>query len=571
MSKFSSLATLVTVSFILVGCGDPVQDYVNAKFPPVTADAQQQTALKTAVATLHELDSPNLAFGAPLVQLSDFVLSQVAAQGIKDIRLSGDGQLLKAEIDFDRVFDAATDTPQGKLIHELKPNISGTLVIFAGLTSSVSNVADSTGVLDLKILPAFRRLHVEKLTIRGTYDTSKLGDAVVSILNRYADNVTGILSNLSVMQIKVPVTFAAAKNPSQLVSIRGTAFQGAVNIMGHPIAAPVRLRGVAWLVANNRITGLAELISVSGGVQAGAGPTVQGTNDALSAAFAKALSDGFAIKQIPDTVWAAVRKDIVAFSINAAFRQAGFCANAIGLIPRQEFSQQIKFPDETSVDCTPTRDCTPKRNCDVAKSHDDRNCSACIVRKPWGGCAIRGNDPFCEGQKAARNKIYDADYSARKLDCERLKSQEKLQCESEKAGQKALCETGKEALKRLARTGKFANIDGSFQGNASLRVCVTEVAVASDLSSIHATLDLAGNASGSLHVKFVPLDIVGNLACQVPWTEDQHVAAMIPQDTVSVNSNIKLEAGSDGPKFVFKTEPTSVKLKLRSRRGVGWK
>src|SRR5262249_53463428 len=137
-------------------------------------------------------------------------------------------------------------------------------------------------------------------------------------------------------------------------------------------------------------------------------------------------------------------------------------------------------------------------------------------------CIQRGNDFFCETAKAAQNKIFEADAKAKKLDCERLKAQEKLQCEAEKTTQKNLCEAGKEFLKRLARTGKFANLDGDVTAKTDgLRVCLSDFAVTPDLGKIHIGLGLSGGADVALSLKFVPLDIVGHLACQVPFTESQ--------------------------------------------------
>jgi hypothetical protein len=54
----------------------------------------------------------------------------------------------------------------------------------------------------------------------------------------------------------------------------------------------------------------------------------------------------------------------------------------------------------------------------------------------------------------------------------------------EKSGQKALCETGKELLKRLARTGKFANLDGSYVGNAKLHACIKDLTLSKRITHL---------------------------------------------------------------------------------------
>jgi PBP1b-binding outer membrane lipoprotein LpoB len=52
MSKFASCAALLSLTVLVGGCSkDRVAEYINAKFPPVTMEAQQQAALKAAAAT----------------------------------------------------------------------------------------------------------------------------------------------------------------------------------------------------------------------------------------------------------------------------------------------------------------------------------------------------------------------------------------------------------------------------------------------------------------------------------------------------------------------------------------
>src|SRR5712692_808000 len=75
------------------------------------------------------------------------------------------------------------------------------------------------------------------------------------------------------------------------------------------------------------------------------------------------------------------------------------------------------------LDCTPTLDCTHPR--------DERECNFCLIKNPFGGCALRTNDPACEAAKASQNTLYDS---------------QKAICEAQKAQQKATCEATKAAL-----------------------------------------------------------------------------------------------------------------------------
>ncbi len=84
--------------------------------------------------------------------------------------------------------------------------------------------------------------------------------------------------------------------------------------------------------------------------------------------------------------------------------------------------------------CTSTKDCTPTKDC--SQSHDTRNCKACILKNPFGGCALKGNDPICEVSKAAQNAVY----AAKKASCEAEKSTMKARCEADKTANKLDCE-----------------------------------------------------------------------------------------------------------------------------------
>jgi hypothetical protein len=97
---------------------------------------------------------------------------------------------------------------------------------------------------------------------------------------------------------------------------------------------------------------------------------------------------------------------------------------------------------EDTRDCSPqvdNRDCSAgedRRNC--SQPHDARSCSVCLIHNPWGGCVLYGNDPLCEGAKAAQNKIYDGNKAA----CELAKATQntgyaagKASCEASKAAQ----------------------------------------------------------------------------------------------------------------------------------------
>lgn len=111
---------------------------------------------------------------------------------------------------------------------------------------------------------------------------------------------------------------------------------------------------------------------------------------------------------------------------------AAFCGMSLAVHAQEASTNTCPAPQNT-IDCTPTRDCS-------LQSHDERNCSACILRNPFGGCLVRGNDPACEAAKASQNQIYLA---------------QKAACEAQKAAEKASCEAAKAAVEaRIAECAK---------------------------------------------------------------------------------------------------------------------
>jgi hypothetical protein len=188
-----------------------------------------------------------------------------------------------------------------------------------------------------------------------------------------------------------------------------------------------------------------------------------------------------------------------------------------------------------------------------------------LLRNPFNGdCVQEGNDPFCETAKAAENARCQAEAAGRKLDCERLREQERLTCEGEKAGEKLLCETGKEALGRLARTGKFGILEAGVRAKAdAVRVCMKSFALSPDLAHVRLELAIDGEASADVSMKFTPLDIVGHLTCQAPFTESRSFRASLRRSDVTVESDIHLTADAAGAHATLKVRENTVPVRLQ--------
>ncbi len=562
---------LIILSLFISGCGDDIDDYINKKYPPVSLEAQRQEATATTLSALEKLDSPNFGFGSPLSLLrSAFISSgELSSLGVKDIRLSSSDQMMRVEIDFRRNFSGNAEN-RADLVSRLNPSVEGTISFYAGLASSTELDSALRSIIAIKILPVFESISVSKVTIAENYDVTALGDALVSVLNRYAENISGELSRLPIMRVKVPTRLAEPLDPNKTIRIDGDAVNGEVSITGNVVSTPIELTGIAFLLDGDEVITLAQFapVTVVTGEQnlLPKSTTIALKENTIVENFRTIIEESFGLTSYPNAAWAVLRKDLVATSANSFFNQASICFSVNADIARQQHSEPITFPDENTVDCTPTRDCTPSRNCDVSASHDTRDCGRCLYtqcptwREPFRQCKKCFNDPVCEAAKAAQNLIYQADYSAKKLDCERLKLQDKASCELEKTVEKSFCETGKELLKRLARTGKFANINLSYSGKTQLRACIKDFTFGPDLGTLHSKLDISGGGNMEVDVKFVPLDIIGHLTCLFPWTESQKFVVKVPSQTVLLQSSLKFVDDGTRTGFDFQTSEVGVDL-----------
>ncbi|MBW9267907.1 MAG: hypothetical protein K1563_16045 [Candidatus Thiodiazotropha sp. (ex. Lucinisca nassula)] len=141
----------------------------------------------------------------------------------------------------------------------------------------------------------------------------------------------------------------------------------------------------------------------------------------------------------------------------------------------------------------------------------------------------------------ARNEEFRSftGHTSAKAQCELEKKAEAIICEGEKSTAKALCETAKVGLHVLSRTGNLANVDGFAQAQGQLRVCVPKVVFDSTLSNLVMTLAVEGQVNASIGVEWVPLDIVGHVACVVPWTHDKDLKVTVPLQDVDIQSGLQ--------------------------------
>ena len=560
---------------LLTGCGDSLTKMVNAKFPPITVDEQRQAAINSTAQALAKLATPNIGVGLSMSDATAALLTeQLKKQGVVKLSLRGDEQLLRVSVDFARQFskeDAGDNQAAIAALGALKPRIEGTITAYAGITGAIAQAGTSGPELELRLLPALSSVHVEKIELADKVDVTLVGTAITAVLNRFKDNISGELTRSPVTRVTVPALSDKSFNPSDTFSVIDAGGKASVEVIAKPIVVPFKVDGIAWLVAKEHLTSLVQLSPVSVVATAQSvevKPTFGGIQDRVN----EIVEQVFEVPS-PEGTWVAVKRDVIALAMNSVTSQAQLCVKASVSVPNQHTSTKIKLPNGLGINCSSDRVCKSDRQCSFNANRDTRDCSACLLRAPrvcaFGGCVggqctLRGNDPFCEAAKAAQNVIYDADANLRKADCDRLRETENATCEVEKAGEKLLCEAKKEALNRLAATGNFANLDvDSRFATDNLQVCLRDFNLSPALDRVQFALEVHGEAKADVDVKFVPLDIVGHLTCQFPWSQSKSFTASLRESRVGIASNIQLATDTGDARANFVVDNVDIKAKLK--------
>ena len=566
-----ALVVVASVAGYALLRGDPIVDLLNQKWPAITADQQRQKALNLSASSLASLSNANVAFGADVSTIVAVGEQLLKPKGVGAIRLQGAQQLLRLEAQFRHVFgpDDLPDEFKGRnLVIAARPDIQGTITFSAGVSAEIDN--QTTPTLRARLLPALERIHVERVTLAQSVDATSFGDALVFALNHYAGNLSAMLSGAPFLQISLPAVLPAvnAQSGPMKISIPG-APNIKISISTKPVDKTFRLAAVASLIDDDHVSVVAQMVPDTPSTTTSTVGIITGTTfGVVRAEFNERLKSGLDIFTLRDGVWVSVSKLLIARMLDDAFSDAKPCFSAEGPIPTQSFSKKVPIPNETTIDCTPSdacdlqkdeRDCRRPPNC--THNHDTRDCHglgkfACEIAKAaqnqaydraFDACNAGAwiDDQACETAKGAQNGIYDAN---------------KAKCEAAKTAKKDACETAKEGLKRVARTGNFASIDGSMGGPASLRVCLNAVHLSDDLEHLSTNLAVDGEGDISTHIKFVPLDVVGHLACPAEWTDDRTIKVTIPSQPIPVNASIS--SGAIDGKRVYSGHVDELAVKL---------
>jgi len=182
------------------------------------------------------------------------------------------------------------------------------------------------------------------------------------------------------MTVNVPSELFIPLDPSRTIAIpepHGGKYQ--ITLSSSPIHSPVILSAVAWVIDSERVLALGRFETSPQTASSEQSQPVPPTADMTSvkSAMLDRLGELFNKQAPAQGTWVAVSKLYFQTQLNALFAGGKPCLSAHTSLPYTEFNKVIDFPDETTIDCTPSRecsnehiDCTPKRNC----SNDHISC-----------------------------------------------------------------------------------------------------------------------------------------------------------------------------------------------------
>lgn len=522
---------------------DPLRAQLDRRWPPLTVDTQRQAAIVSAAAALEALATPNLAAGADVATIRRLALDAVASNGVTKLSLEADRQLLRLTAGFDVTLtpnDLPNDSGKQSLVAALAPQVVGELELI--LTAVTSMSEGPPRALLVRLVPTIRRVHVEKLRVRGKYDATVVADVIAFLLDRYADNLSGLIAARAAMAVALPAEFQKEFDPSRSIKIDLKEAPGLkLSLSARPIRSPFALIAAAVLIDGGKVVTVAKLAPLDEAL-AQSDPGRSSFED-VRADVHRSLRDGLGMGEPPPGIWTALGKALVARSLDSAFAQAQPCLGGSGPIPEETFEAKIPTPDGTAISCD------PKRQCDLhVDKRDCRSPPRCTHNKDTRDCHGIGK-LGCEIAKATQNQVYDRAFDlcnggAWIVDqaCEAAKSTQnglyaadKLECETEKNAERVACEIEKGFIVGLHRTGNIGNVHGRVAGTGSLKLCFRAVHFSDALDKLTMSVAASGSAAFDTHFKFVPLDVGGHILCPFPWTADRNIAASIPQQAVGAS------------------------------------
>jgi hypothetical protein len=106
-------------------------------------------------------------------------------------------------------------------------------------------------------------------------------------------------------------------------------------------------------------------------------------------------------------------------------------------------------------------------------------------------------------------------------------------------------------MKLLEHTGKFGRVEGHYSGAATLSAAVPTADFSAGLSAAKMTVVVDGRAKIDTHIKSTPLDIIGHMVCQAPFTQDHDLSVSLPKQTISLAATVKYAPHDGAPKYII--------------------
>ncbi|UWQ25697.1 hypothetical protein K3553_04340 [Leisingera aquaemixtae] len=583
MRILSNIVLLLCLCVGLSGCfEEKIKSLVDKEFPPIEIAQQRATAVELGQKALVNLRDASFVASFDMNDIRAAIeLLELEHYNVTDIKVEADQQMILVDLSVGGVFDSKVvpglELDQAELLDLARPEIVGSLRFGVSIGTEIVE----SDVL-LRVLPIFSEVKFEKLELLGVLDIAKPAEFITAVVNKFSDNISGELTRAEFTKIRFPTS------PVKEIDFTSSSSQGDdagnsvdLRVEAKPLSEPIHIGQSAVLIQSDSVVII--LVVSPTALPAPDVAEFEGSVEFadFQANFSAVISEMLPATEQPEGTWAVVAKGFLASVMNKAVNDSELCFSGNAVLAKQTFSEKIEIPDENVVNCTPDRNCQQTNDCrqteDCRQTNDCRqtgSCRACLLRAPFTGhCIQHGNDPICEARKVGRRvdcerlkeqreAACEAGKVTRRLDCERLKETRRLTCEGEKAAEKGLCEVGKEALKRLSRTGNLANINGGVQGTGSVEICVRKFLVSDDVSTLALSLDAEGSATAEASVKFVPLDIVGHLLCQFPFTEDKTVSVNIPRQGIDINSDLAFENTVDGLKITTETSASDIGAKI---------
>ncbi|HDZ9517926.1 TPA: hypothetical protein RUZ98_000957 [Klebsiella pneumoniae] len=564
---------LFFTSFILLqGCNDPLEKLINSNFPSINIDRQKQMTIDSNADALSSLASPNVAFSVYFTDAEKILLVNFKKIGVKKIDIKGENQFLKITISFDRQFnekDALDNPALAKQLSILKPHIIGEVTIFSGITGGVTNFDIDKPTLDIKILPAFSSVNVKKIELAEKYDLTREGELLTLLLNKYKNNITGIISKIKLTSIEIPaiskeyfdITKNFKSNNPNLV----------INLSAQPVNIPFKLDGLAWLITDKQLTSIVQLSPIAVTNFPTKKINIEHSFDGVKKRIDEIVEQVLEVPDAKSHTWVAIKKDVIAISMNNVIQQASACLIVNGELFNQHLETTVAMPNGSGISCTTNRNCDPNRICTFNANRDERDCGTCILRTPrvctlfgciGGQCSLRGQDPVCQLQKEAQQALYNIDANARKADCDRLRETERLTCQAEVTAEKALCDAKKSALDALGKTGNFANltVDASLY-TKGMKACMKNFTMSSALDNVQFSVEVLGTANAHVDLRFMPLD-AGHLVCPIKWQKILDLHGELTEKIISTSMNVVIQKENTGFSTNFTTDTINLKTRM---------